>query len=250
MVSGKYSALSGAITRQQSIDNTSANLANVTTIGYKKTRTSFESMLRGERQIQDTKGINYNRMKGNYVDFSQGPLQQTENPFDVAIHGSGFFKIRNGEQDLLTRKGNFILDATGRLLTDTGMPVLDNGNGEIVIATAADAERIVIDSEGNIASVGPQGETAIIAQLAIVDVEDRTLLQPEKDTAFSLLPGALEIPAEEFSLVQGSLEMSNVNMTDEMSKMIYDNRLFQAYHNVLEGYSKLGEKLGELGTLG
>jgi flagellar basal-body rod protein FlgF len=249
MVSGKYSALSGAITRQQSIDNTSANLANVSTIGYKKTRASFEAMLRGERQILDTKGINYNRMKGNYVDFSQGPLQQTENPFDLAIHGDGFFKIRNGNQDLLTRKGNFVLDAEGRLLTDTGMPVLDNGNGEIILAGAA-AGRIEIDNEGNIATVGPEGDTAIIAQLAIVDVEDRTLLQPEKDTAFSLPPGTLEIPAEEFSLVQGSLEISNVNMTDEMTKMIYDNRLFQAYHNVLEGYSKLGDKLDELGSLG
>ncbi len=248
MVSGKYSALSGAIAREQSIANTSANLANVSTIGYKKTRMSFESILKGERQIADTKGINYSRVKGNYIDFSQGPLKETDSPLDVAIMGDGFFKIRSAQGDLLTRKGNFVLDDTGRLLTDTGMPVLNNGGGEIFIR-AEDTASIIIDLAGNITGVGANGEQTPFGQLAIVDIDDKSLLENELDTAYSVPPEALEIPAENFRVSQGSLEVSNVNMTDEMTKMIYDNRLFQAYHSVLESYSKLGEKLEALGTL-
>jgi flagellar basal-body rod protein FlgF/flagellar basal-body rod protein FlgG len=249
MVSGKYSALSGAITREQSIANTSANLANISTVGFKKTRMSFESILKGEQQITDAQGINYNRVKGNYIDFSQGPIKETDNPFDIAINGDGFFKIRGPQGDLLTRKGNFALDGTGRLLTDTGMPVLNNGGGEIFIR-GTDTNTIVIDQTGNIIGVNADGEQTDFGRLAIVDVDDKTLLKNEHDTSYSLQPGALEVAAENFSVAQGSLEISNVNMTDEMTRMINDNRIFQAYHSVLESYSKLGEKLEALGTLG
>jgi len=248
MVSGKYSALSGAITREQNMANVSANLANVSTIGYKKARMSFEAMLKGERQATETKGINYNRVRGNFTDFSQGPLKETGNPFDVAINGNGFFKIRSPEGDLLTRKGNFVIGQDGRLLTDTGMPVLGADNGEIII-NRADIRSITIDTDGLVYTVDENGETAAIAELAVVDVADRSRLRREGDTAFSPEPDNLEIPAVDFSVTQGSLEVSNVNMTNEMTKMLYDNRLFQAYHNVLEGYSKIGEKLEELGTL-
>lgn len=248
MVSGKYSALAGAISREQSISNTSANLANVSTIGYKKTRMSFESMLRGEKQILDAKGINYNRVSGNYVDFSQGPLNDTGNTFDFAIQGDGFFKIRDSGVDLLTRKGNFVLDGNGRLLTDTGKPVLDNGGAEINILGATNIA-VVADNEGRIYTVDNAGNRTQVAQLAVVDVDDRSLLERESETSYSLPAGVEEIIPENFTVSQGSLEVSNVLMTDEMTRMIRDNRLFAAYHNVLEGYSTMGEKLSELGTL-
>lgn len=248
MVSGKYSALSGAITREQSMANVSANLANVSTVGYKKAGMSFEAMLQGERQTTETKGINYNRVRGNFSDFSQGPLKETGNPFDLAINGNGFFKIRGPEGDLLTRKGNFVVGQDGRLLTDSGMPVLAEGDGEIVI-NQADIRSITVDKNGVMYSIDDNGESAAIAELAIVDLADRSLLRREGDTAFAPEADALEIPALDFSIAQGSLEASNVNMTNEMTKMLYDNRLFQAYHNVLEGYSRIGEKLEELGTL-
>lgn len=249
MVSGKYSALSGAITREQSIANTSANLANVSTVGYKKTRMSFESMLRGEKQILDAKGINYNRVSGNYVDFSQGPIQQTDNPLDVAIMGDGFFKVRGPEGDLLTRNGHFQLDAAGQLQTDTGLAVVDVGGGEITIQDA-DTNKIVVDNAGIIYTVDSNGEQSQISQLAIVDVDDRSQLQQAKDTSYSLAPGMVETLPQNTRVSQGSLEISNVNMTEEMAKMINDNRIYQTYHNVLKSYSTLGEKLGELGSLG
>lgn len=249
MVSGKYSALSGAITREQSIANISANLANITTVGYKKARMSFESMLRGVRQINDTNGINYNRVSGNYANFSQGPLKDTENPFDLAINGEGFFKIRGETNDLLTRKGNFVIDSDGQLVTDNGLPVLSTGNAQIFIPDG-EATNIIVDKEGIITTVNSNGEKTEIGQLAIVDVDDRSLLKRESDTAYSLPAGTADFPSANFAVTQGRLEVSNVNMTDEMTSMIYENRLFQAYHDVLESYSRIGSKLEELGTLG
>jgi len=249
MVSGKYSALSGAIARQQSIANTTANLANVSTAGYKKKRMNFEAILKGEQQIAAAKGVNYNRVRGNYADFSQGPLKETGNPFDMAINGEGFFKIRSDEGDLLTRKGNFVLGDDGRLLTDSGLPVLSSGGAEIFIPQN-DNSTITVDKEGNISTISESGESSVVAQLAVVSVENTDTLKQIKDTAFALPQGEVDIPAENFTVVQGSIEGSNVNMTEEMSKMLTDNRLYEAYHNVLERYGKLGDKLSELGSLG
>lgn len=249
MVSGKYSALSGAIARQQSITNTSANLANVSTAGYKKKRMNFEAILKGEQQIAAGKGVNYNRVRGNYSDFSQGPLKETGNPLDLAINGEGFFKIRTNEGDLLTRKGNFVLGDDGRLLTDSGVPVLSSGGAEIFIPQD-DRISISVDKEGNIATLNESGESTVVGQLALVNVENTDALKQVKDTAYSLPLDAVEIPAENFTVVQGSIEGSNVNMTEEMSKMLTDNRLYEAYHNILKSYSQLGDKLNELGSLG
>lgn len=248
MVSGKYSALSGAITRQQSINNISANLANVTTVGYKKKGMSFESMLEGAKQIESTKGINYNRVRGNYADFSQGPLKETGNPFDLAINGEGFFKIRGAEGELLTRKGNFVLGNDGRLLSDKGRPVIDDGGAEIFIPEN-DTARVTIDKAGTISTINADGEATEVGRLAVVNVEDPTTLKMEEDTAYSLPDGAVELPAQDFTIAQGRVEVSNVNMTEEMTRMISDNRLYATYHNVLESYSKLGENLSDLGTL-
>ncbi len=248
MVSGKYSALTGAVNRELSIANISANLANVTTVGYKKNRMSFEAILDGQMQMKKAKGVNYNGINSNYTDFSQGPLKNTDNPFDVAINGDGFFKIRTADGDLLTRKGNFVRGDDGRLLTDSGKAVLSAGNSEIFIPTENGAA-IVIDKEGSISSVDQNGVSTVIAQLAIVDVEDRSLLQKKGDTAFAAPPDVVQTLAENYSVVQGSVETSNVNMTEEMSNMIRDNRLFQMYHSVFENYGKLGDKLSELGTV-
>ncbi|MBN4071619.1 hypothetical protein JYT30_00490, partial [Desulfotalea psychrophila] len=74
MGSGKYSALAGAISREQRLANIATNLANVNTIGYKKTRMSFESLLRGEQQTKQANGINYSRVRENFTEFTEGPI--------------------------------------------------------------------------------------------------------------------------------------------------------------------------------
>lgn len=248
MVSGKYSALAGAVSREQSINNIAANLANVNTTGYKRSMVSFESLLRGEQQIREASGINYSRVRQNYTDFTEGALRPTENPYDMAIQGEGFFKVLGPEGPVYTRRGDFLVDPEGNLRTSNGMPVLDDGNGEINIPNT-DIGEVAVADDGTIYVMTPDGVRAEVARLGIVGVNDLTQLKRREDTTFELLPEGDEVEIENFRVIQGNLEVSNVNMTEEMTKMINSYRTFETYHKVLKSYSTLGDQQDELGTL-
>ncbi|BCL60588.1 flagellar basal-body rod protein FlgF [Desulfomarina profundi] len=249
MVSGKYAALAGAISREQSIANISANLANISTTGFKKSTVSFEAILKGEQQANSAKGINYDRIKKNYIDFTPGPMKPTENPLDIAINGSGFFKVQGRDGILYTRRGDFQINEEGLLTTSNGLKVLDEAGAEITIPDT-DTSSIGVGNSGTIFILGPRGSRAEVAKLAIVDVDDTSKLKREPDTTFSLQNGGNEIPAENYRVLQGRLELSNVNMATEMAKLIDNQRTFETYHKVLKSYSTIGEKLEELGTVG
>ncbi len=249
MVSGKYSALSGAISREQTIANISANLANVSTTGYKRSMLSFESLLRGEKQITQAKGINYDRIRQPFTDFSPGPQHQTENPLDLALSREGFFKVQGPTEVLYTRRGDFMVDGAGTLRTSNGLAVLDAANGQITIPDTATGQ-IAVSEAGTVYLLDNDGGRAEVAQLAVVNIDDPLQLKRQTDTAFSLGAGGVETPVEAPTVVQGSLEVSNVNMAEEMARMIDSHRIFETYHKVLKSYGTIGELQDELGTLG
>ncbi|MEN8189408.1 MAG: flagellar basal-body rod protein FlgF [Thermodesulfobacteriota bacterium] len=249
MVSGKYSALAGAVSREQAMAHTSANMANINTVGYKKSMVSFESILRGERQSTLARGINYNRIKNNYTDFSAGPQRQTGNQLDFAIHGDGFFKVQGPEGILYTRRGDFHIDEEGTLRTGNGFEVLDDGNSPIQIAGTGRA-RISSNTLGEISVINEQGQRSVQGRLALVQISDPKLLKRETDTTFSLGQNGSEEDVEEPRLEVGSLELANINMAEEMTHMINNLRTFETYHKVLKSYSTIGQKQDELGTLG
>ncbi|MDO9043231.1 MAG: flagellar basal-body rod protein FlgF [Desulfocapsaceae bacterium] len=249
MVSGKYSALSGAVAREQSMANIAANLANVNTTGYKKANVSFESLLQGAKQTNEAKGINYSRIKGNFTEFSSGPMVETGNPLDMAIHGDGFFKVQGPNGVLYTRRGDFVLDQNGNLQTSNGMAVLDGSNGPINIPDTT-ISQISISSLGEISTMGRDGSRSVVGSIGVVTINDTSKLKREADTTFSLQADGQETVATEPTLVIGNLETSNVNMTEEMTMMIDSLRTFETYHKVLKSYSDLGQKQDELGSLG
>lgn len=249
MVSGKYSALAGAISREQAIANLSNNLANVSTSGYKKSHISFESVLKEQTQIGAAKGMNFNRVGKNFTDFSPGPVRMTDNPLDVTIEGKGFFKVQGPTGILYTRRGDMAIDSDGQLTTSNGLPVLDNGNAPITIPDT-DISNVAVGDDGTIYTLGPQGARSEVAQLAVVDIADTLQLTRESDTTFSLAPGVPDNPSEDFRVIQGGLELSNVNMAEGMAEMINNYRTFETYHKVLKSYSTIGEQQEELGTLG
>jgi len=249
MVSGKYSALAGAISREQAIANLSNNLANISTSGYKKSHISFESILREKTQTGAAKGINFDRVGKNFTDFSPGAVRLTENPLDVTIEGDGFFKVQGPVGILYTRRGDMAINAAGQLSTSNGLPVLDNGNAPITILDT-DISNVAIGDDGTIYTLGPQGSRSEVAQLAVVDVSDKLKLKRESDTTFSLEAGGIAIPSENFRVIQGGLELSNVNMAEGMAEMINNYRTFETYHKVLKSYQTISEQQEELGTLG
>lgn len=249
MVSGKYSALSGAIAREQAMGNISNNLANINTTGYRRAQVSFESILRGERQTQEAGGINYSRIRRNYSDFTGGPLRQTEDPLNFAINGDGFFKIQGANGPLYTRRGDFMVNGAGVLTTTNNLPVLDASNSQITIPDT-NINKVVVNEDGTIFVIGEQGERAEVGKMAIVAINDKQKLKRESDTAFSLETGGTEQPTENTRVVQGSLELANVNMSLELAQMIESSRTFDTYHKVLKAYSTIGESQDELGSLG
>jgi len=245
MVSGKYSALSGAVSREQAMANIANNLANVNSSGFKKNRISFESLLRGKQQISDTGGINYNRIRKIGIDFTQGPLMETGRPLDVAISGKGFFKVRRGNEILYTRNGNFFTDANGMLKTAQGFKVLNESNNPVQLIDAT-GKHISIDESGNITlDTTPSGE-----RIQVFSVTDPEQLTKAGDGLLKLAPGVTSRPTYESPIIQKSLEGSNVNMVEEMVMMIDTQRKFEAFLKVQKSYSSLGEKQSELGTVG
>jgi len=228
--------------------NIAANLANVNTAGYKKTNATFESLLRGAKQTQEAKGINYSRIKGNFTDFTPGPTTETGNPLDVAIHGDGFFKVQGQSGTLYTRRGDFMVDQNGRLQTTNGMPVLDQSNSPITISDASTSQ-ISVSSIGEISIMGRDGTRSVVGSIGVVTIDDTKKLKRESDTTFSLQPDGQETTMPEPALVAGNLETSNVNMTEQMTLMINGLRTFETYHKVLKTYSDLSQKQDELGSL-
>ncbi len=248
MVSGKYSALAGAISREQALANISNNLANVSTTGYKKMLVSFESILKSEQQVDDANGINYSRINTSVTDFSPGPIKETGNTFDLAIHDSGFFKVLGPDGPLYTRDGSFTQGTNGTLVTKNGYPLLNENDTPIEIA-ADSSYRISINRYGTISALDNLGNREDIGRIAIVDLDDPSKLKRRENNTFEAADGVQEIPLTEPHIVSGSLEVSNVNMIDEMTRMINGHRLYETYHKVLKGYSSISEKQEDLGTL-
>ena len=249
MVSGKYSALAGAISREQRMANISANLANIYTVGYKKNKMAFESILADEKQTSTAHGINYSRIRDNFTDFSEGPIKETANPLDIAIHGDGFFKVQAADGTRYTRRGDFHVDSDGTLLTGNEMPVLDEANALINIPQT-DTSKVSVNSLGEISILSMDGTRNVVGQLGIVTINDTSKLKRESDTLFSLEEGGQEAVVDEPNLAIGNLEMANINMTEEMALMIESLRTFESYQKVIKAYSQLGQKQDELGTIG
>ncbi|MCL2340926.1 MAG: flagellar basal-body rod protein FlgF [Proteobacteria bacterium] len=244
MVSGKYSALSGALTRELAMSNLSSNLANVNTTGFKKDRIGFASMLQGAKQMRATNGINYARTRIIATDFSQGGMQTTGRPLDVAIDGPGFFKVRKGDEIFYTRAGQLHLDSNGIVQTDNGLTVLGAGNAPLQI-DLSQGKDIVIAETGEISVNGQQSGGA----LQVFAIPEQGRLVKVGHALYKLEAGE-DQPMADTRVVQGHLETANVNMVEEMTQMIASQRAFEAHTKVIQAYSKISEKETELGTIG
>lgn len=154
------------------------------------------------------------------TDFSDGPLQVTDEPLDVALRGPGFFRVSDGETEYLTRDGAFTLDPNGRLVTvDQAMSVLDAQGLPIEIPPVA--EQIAIGSSGTITDLklGPLAELQIVVPPAPpTKLGDSLYAMPEE---FEVADPTLT------RLVSGHLEASGVEPTTEMIAMVETSRAFE-----------------------
>ncbi|MDZ7338312.1 MAG: flagellar hook-basal body protein [candidate division KSB1 bacterium] len=208
------------------------NLANVSTAGYKSSKL-FISLLE-----QAEGGFEFHSQEA--LDLSQGALKKTDNPWDLALEGPGFFVVQSARGTFLTRNGAFALDAEGNLVTHDGAFVLGE-RGKIAVG-----EGVSISAKGEVIKDG-----VIIDRLRIVSFADARAIERCGQGLFAVPSENVvtEIPAET-RVHQGYLEQSNVDPLREMVAMMYAFRLFEADAKALKSQDDtLGRAVNEVSQL-
>ncbi|MGZ4959906.1 MAG: flagellar basal-body rod protein FlgG [Methylomonas sp.] len=225
-------------TRMAVISN---NLANVNTTGFKKSRPIFEDLVYqnirqvGAQSTQNTQlpsGLQLGtgvRTVATEKLHTQGNIQQTENSLDVAINGRGFLQVLMPNGDInYTRDGSFKMDSNGQLVTSGGLAVEPN------ITIPQDAISITIGRDGTVSVLQPGNPTpSQVGQIQLADFVNPTGLEPVGENLYreSVASGAPIVgnPSENEmgSIMQGSLETSNVNVVEELVNMIETQRAYE-----------------------
>jgi len=228
MENTSYIALSrqGALRREMSaIAN---NLANMNTTGYKSERMMFVDHLSRSRSgdfIADQR-LSFVRDVASYRDISEGPIKQTSNPLDVAIHGDGFFVAQAPDgTERYTRSGSFRMDNGGQLVTQSGLPVLTDAGAPIFFAPSDTT--ITISGDGTVST-----ENGQIGKLRVVTFDDPFALQRQAGGMYS----TDQLPTNKLDaqVAQGALEQSNVEGVLEMTRMIAVSRSYNSAQDILK----------------
>lgn len=244
MSTGKYSALTGALSRLSMLDSIADNMANSSTAGFKKSQAVFESFLNQAQADTQAKGINFARLREGFTDFEQGTLEVSGSPLHLGIQGDGFFKLQGigGKEDILyTRQGQFLLSGSGEVVTAEGFKLL-GGDRRPITLNSPDVE---IKEDGKI--ILPDGGTK---QIPIYKFPDEAKLERRGTARFALVTDHDEEQVAEPAIYQNRLEKSNVDTMEEMTKMMNSMRSFEALQRVLKTYSNFGQKSNEIGTVG
>lgn len=260
MLKGLYTAYTGMVNEQHRMDTLTNNLANSTTVGFKKegaTSQAFDEVL--ALKIKDTsESPNTARRLGtmslgvkigeNYTDYSEGPLKVTDNTFDLALTGPGFFTIeftnKAGETSTkYTRDGSFTVTEEGNLVTKDGDFVLDDAGSPIELNPRLTTS---INTDGTIYQNGRQ-----VAKIGITDFEDYNYLEHYGETMFQEVDGAQTKDADENTQVlSGYLEYANVQVVKEMVEMINVSRAYETNQKMVQTYdSSLEIAVNQLGKL-
>ena len=232
MIRGMYTSGQGMMTQMQTLEVISNNIANANTTGFRgatAVQQSFPELLMNTmdtmpgsmpHNIDPAGRVSLGTLIVEHnVNFSQGALQQTGGSLDLAIGGGGFFAVEHSNgSEMYTRNGAFTLDANRFLVTGGGDRVLGAAGNHIMIP---DDGEIIIGANGEIRVDGNLVDT-----LRLVDFENLAELRQFGYNLFTALP---EAGLTEFSgtLAQGYLERSNVNIVNEMVRMINVSRAFE-----------------------
>ncbi|MGX7195964.1 flagellar hook-basal body protein [Enterococcus olivae] len=235
---------------QKHLDVTANNIANVNTTGYKEKQTSFRELLNNPTtQVEvgfpaNTPNLGFNRGVAVFeegVDFTQGSFMQTESPYDLAIQGNGFFGVRDANgQLLLTRDGNFMLDETGRLVNERGLPLEVN----LAVPYANWPQGTpAIDPSGNISIVNG-ATTTDVGRVVLYQPENPDALIAEGENVYRLAEGSNLLNSNATmagfgTIRQSALENANVNLAKTMTDLIATQRAYSLNTRVLQSTDEL-----------
>lgn len=251
MPKGIYAAASAMVIETRAQEINARNLANQQTPGYREEtvrRNSFADLLRAQGNQEGIAGDGGSGVlpAGSYFSFAEGQLEPTAAPFDFAIRGEGFYRVRDEQGKLLlTRAGHFTPDPQGRLVTPQGWVVEGQGGA---ITVPADARKIVVDQTGRVMVETLQNgivDRTVIDQIRVATVAEPSRMTPLNGQYFD--PGEQAVSdATSYQVAQGHLEKANLEPLEQMVEMIAVQRRYDAAQKALREQANLGGSLSEL----
>jgi len=260
MIRSLWISKTGLDAQQTNMDVTANNLANVSTNGFKRARAVFEDLLyqtlrqpgaQSSQQTQLPSGLQIGtgvRPVATERIFTQGNLQQTSNPLDIAINGQGFFQILMPDgTTAYTRDGSFHVDSQGQLVTSSGFQV------QPAITIPANALSITIARDG-VVSVTKAGTAAPsqVGSLQLASFVNPAGLQSRGEnlyveTAASGTAGTNAPGSNGAGLLnQGYVETSNVNVVEELVNMIQIQRAYEINSKAIQTSDQMLQKLTQM----
>jgi len=255
-------ASTGMLAQQMNVEVIANNLANMNTSGFKRQRAEFQDLLyqnieQAGAQSSDSgtiipSGIQLGagvRTAAVYRVTSQGDMNSTSNPYDMAVQGPGFFRIQKPDgSDAYTRAGNFALSPEGQIVTDKGYVVAPG------IAVPQNALSISVNAQGQVSAQLP-GQTTqqTLGQLELVRFPNEAGLNALGDNLFAETPSSgspqsgLPGAAGYGTIIQGFLETSNVNPVEEITSLITAQRAYEMNSKVITAADQMLQQTARLG---
>jgi flagellar basal-body rod protein FlgF len=231
-----YVGLTRQVVLRREMDIIANNIANLDTNGFK-----VESLMQKTDPgapavtLGGPKPVKFVAADGVARDFGQGALVKTGAPLDMAIEGQGFFQVQGPNGPQFTRDGRFTTDPTGRLVTQGGLPVLDEGGGEIVI-----------DSEKGQVAIGPDGSMSQgnerVGKVGLYAFANAGALEKSGDNLYRNTSNLAAEKAEKANLRQGFLETSNVKPVLEITRMVEVNRAYEQTTRMIDAEADLSRR--------
>jgi flagellar basal-body rod protein FlgF len=245
-----YVGLSKQVLLERELDITANNLANANTTGFKvETLMSTPDPVTPPAMQAGSRPIQFVADNGVARDFSQGALQPTGAPLDLAIMGQGFFQISTANGTRYTRDGRFATDSQGQLVTQAGDPVLDASGSPITLNPQGSQPSI--GGDGTITQTLPgQGASQTVGKVGVVSFADMSSLTKEGEGLFSNTTNAPPQPVTGQVLRQGMLESSNVQTITQVTDLIRISRAYDMISNMMNSTASLSETaVQRLGTV-
>jgi flagellar basal-body rod protein FlgG len=260
MMRSLWISKTGMEAQQTQLDNISNNLANVSTNGYKRSHAVFEDLMyqnmrqagaSSSDQTELPTGLQLGlgtRAVATARNFSQGNLQQSANPLDVAVRGNGFFQVQMPDgTTAYSRDGSFQVSSTGQLVTNTGYMVQPG------ITIPAAAQSVTIGNDGIVTVVLPgQATPQPIGQLQLANFINAAGLEPKGGNLYAET-GASGTPTTGVpglnglgTVQQGFVETSNVNVVEELVQMIQTQRAYELNSKAIQTSDQMLQKLAAL----
>ena len=222
---------------QRELDVVANNMANLNTVGFKAVGAVFGEYLQDNARTKQFAGqdrrLSFVQDRMRWHDFSQGTIQQTGSPLDVAIDGDGMMVVQTENGERYTRNGALQLNNLGELVTSAGDRVL--GDAGVIILQNTDRD-VVITKDGTIKVREGQNPAsdATRGKLRVVRFDDMQGLRKDGASTYRAPEGITPIPVENPNIIQGAVEKSNVRPVLAMARMIEVTRAYTEVATILQ----------------